>query len=52
MNTAIIGCFVIGFLTSITGFPIYNFEINKFSITNLLIVVSLCFLWCMIVGKE
>ncbi|MFA5323946.1 MAG: hypothetical protein WC373_14840 [Smithella sp.] len=40
-----IGAIIIGVLTSIAGYPIYNFSTGVFSFLNLLIVAGSVSLW-------
>lgn len=46
---SVIGCGIIGIITSSMGFPIYDFETGSFLIRNSLLCLGLCLLWDMLV---
>lgn len=47
-QTFLIGAFIIGALSSMFGYPIYNFDTKKFSLANLALIVVLMGSWTII----
>lgn len=45
MLKLVIGSSIIGVVTALIGFPIYDFELKKINVVNIIIVIICCSVW-------